>query len=446
MLAASTQYRALRYGSQGEDVRELQLRLTELGYYSGRITTDFLEGCQNGIKQFQKNNGLQVTGVADAQTQEALFSYGAVGKQSAAETTPAPLSVDSFYVVTDDENAPVMPDEPVVFTKTLKSGMTKSSLVLQLQERMQQLGYYDGPVSGNFMNKTLAAVKKIQQQNGMKATGTVDEETWNLIFNSPAIVMPNATAKPSPTPEPIPYAITVDVKNQIVIVYGLDEDGNYTVPVRYMLCSSGKVGTDSPVGDWVLNGRKAKWCYFPKWGDYARYWTRINAQVAFHSPIYSEVSTKGLKLQSYLDLGKRASHGCVRLMLEDAKWIYDNVGAGTVVTITEKLPKNDELKDALLAVKPSSPNGPAVATTPEPEYNRDEVPKLRTSLSKGSKGADVYWVQRRLQELGYYTTKCTGTFKTRTAAAVREFQKDHGLYQSGKVDQKTINAMAEAEK
>ena len=445
MLLATTQYRALRYGSQGEDVRELQQKLTELGYYSGRISGEFLEGSQNGIKQFQKNNGLEVTGVADARTQEALYAYGAIGKTSSpAEPTPAPVSGDAFYVVTDDENTPIMPNAPVAYSRTLKNGMTKSDLVLQLQERMKQLGYYDGPVSGNFMNKTLAAVKKIQNQNGIKATGTVDEETWNLIFNSPAIVMPNATAKPSPTPEPVRYAITVDVKNQVVIVYGRDDQGGYTVPVRYMLCSSGKVGTPSPVGDWVLNGRKAKWCYFPKWGDYARYWTRINAQVAFHSPIYSEVSTKGLKVSSYEAIGRRASHGCIRLLLEDAKWIYDNVGAGTVVTITETLPKNDELKSALLAEKPDSPNSSPVYTTPEPEYSRDAVPKLRSSLGKGSKGADVYWVQRRLSELGYYTTKCTGTFKTRTDAAVRAFQKDHGLYQSGKVDQKTINAMAEA--
>lgn len=445
MLLATTQYRALRFGSHGDDVKELQKRLTELGYYSGKLSGDFLEGSQNGIKQFQKNNGLEVTGVADAQTQEALYAYGAVGKASAAaEPTPAPLSGDAFYMVTDDENAPMMPDEPVAYAKTLKNGMTKSDLVLQLQERMQQLGYYDGPVSGNFMSKTTAAVKKIQAQNGIKASGTVDEETWNLIFNSPAIVMPNATAKPSPTPEPIPYAMTVDVKNQVVIVYGRDDNGEYTIPVRYMLCSTGKVGTPSPVGNWVLNGRKAKWCYFPKWGDYARYWTRINAQVAFHSPIYSEVSLKGLKESSYEAIGRRASHGCIRLMLEDAKWVYDNVGAGTVVTITETLPKNDELKSALMAEKPKTPNG-TVVVTPEPAYSREAKPTLRSSLGKGSKGEDVYWVQRRLSELGYYTTKCTGTFKTRTDAAVRAFQKDHGLYQSGKVDQKTIDAMAAAE-
>ncbi len=449
MLAASTQYRALRYNSEGEDVRELQIRLTALGYYTGQIKGKYLEGCENGIKQFQKNNGLKVTGVADALTQEALFSYGAIARYDVAEATPTPLSNDSFYVVTNDENAPIMPEEPVAYTKTLKSGMTKSKLVIQLQERMQQLGYYDGPISGNFMNKTLAAVKKIQTQNGMKATGTVDEETWNLIFNSTGIVMPNATPKPSPTPEPVPFAITVDVKNQIVSVYSMDENGEYTVPVRQMLCSTGKVGTPSPVGDWVLNGRKANWCYFPKWGDYARYWTRINSKVAFHSPIYSAVSLSALKKESYNMLGNRASHGCIRLAVPDAKWIYDNVGAGTVVSIREDLPLDKELKTALLAVKPKSADDPAIATTPEPEYSRDAVPDLKGAVlseANKSKGEAVYWVQRRLKELGYYPTKCTGQMLNRTTQAVKDFQKDHGFGQTGKVDQKLINAMAEAEK
>lgn len=42
-----------------------------------------------------------------------------------------------------------------------------------------------------------------------------------------------------------------------------------------------------------------------------------------------------LKTGSYTGLGKRASHGCIRLMVDDAKWIYDNCGKGTEVVIYE---------------------------------------------------------------------------------------------------------------
>ena len=445
ILIASARYRGLRYGSEGEDVKELQTRLTALGYYTGKISGNYLEGTQNGIKQFQKNNDLEVTGVADPLTQEILYSDSAVGRHDVADPTPTPYSDLSWYMVDESESGVPMPEEPVIFTRELKKG-SKGEDVKQLQERMQLLGYFDGPISGNYQDKSVKAVKKIQEQNGMQATGKVDEATWNLIFNNPGIVMPDQTPKPTPTPEPVPFAITVDVRNQIVTVYTRDEDGNYTVPVRQMLCSSGKKGTPSPVGDWVLNGRKAKWCYFPKWGDYARYWTRINAQVAFHSPIYSSPSVDAMKTASYNMLGNRASHGCIRLSVPDAKWIYDNVGAGTVVSIREDLPVDEELKEALKYEKPKTPNATTPPTTPEPEYNRTEVPEIRGRLAHGDKSEAVYWVQCRLMELGYYHTKCTGHMLSRTVQAVKDFQKDHGFYQNGYVDQNLINAMAAAEK
>ncbi len=445
VLAASARHRGLRYGSEGEDVKELQTRLTALGYYTGKISGNYLEGTQNGIKQFQKNNDLEVTGAADPLTQETLYSENAVGRHDVDDPTPTPFSDLSWYLVDENDSGVPMPPEPVIFTKELKKG-SKSDAVKQLQERMQELGYFDGPISGNYQDKTAKAVKKIQEQNGMQATGRTDEATWNLIFNSPGLVMPDQTPKPSPTPEPVPFAITVDVQNQIVSVYTRDEEGNYTIPVRQMLCSTGKVGTPSPVGDWVLNGRKAKWCYFPKWGDYARYWTRINAKVAFHSPIYSATRNDAMKIGSYNMLGNRASHGCIRLSVPDAKWIYDNVGAGTVVSIREKMPVDEELKEALKYEKPKTPNGSSPSTTPEPEYNREAVPELRGRLTRGDRSETVYWVQCRLKELGYYTTKCTGHMLSRTVQAVKDFQKDHGFYQNGNVDQNLINAMAEAVK
>ncbi|MBR0267291.1 MAG: peptidoglycan-binding protein [Clostridia bacterium] len=445
VMLASTKYRGLKYGSTGEDVKDLQIRLTALGYYKGKISGDFLEGTQNGIRRFQKNNNLESTGEADPLTQETLYSSTAIGNYDVEEPTATPFSDSAWYMVDESDTGVPMPETPVLFEKELKRD-SRGDAVKKLQERMKLLGYFDGSITGNYQDKTISAVKKIQKQNGMKVTGRTDEETWNLIFNNPGIVMPDATPKPEPTKEPTPFAITVDVTNQVVSVYTRDEEGNYTIPVRQMLCSSGKVGTDSPVGDWVLNGRKARWCYFPKWGDYARYWTRINASVAFHSPIYSAVSVKAIKEGSYEMLGNRASHGCIRLALADAKWIYDNVGAGTVVSIRTDLPKDEELKTALKAVKPKHSYDSPIATTPEPEYNRYVTPQLKRALKYKDDGEAVYWVQCRLKELGYYTTKCTGRMLNRTVAAVKEFQKDHGYSQSGSVNQELIEAMAAAEK
>ncbi|MCR4876221.1 MAG: peptidoglycan-binding protein [Clostridiales bacterium] len=445
----SARYRTLRYGASGDVVKKLQTRLMELGYYKGKISGNYLGGTQKSVRDFQEKNGLSVTGAADPLTQEALYSLRAVGNGDSPDATRTPVPDLSGYLVDDDDtaarNGVVMPDSYIPFTKTLKSG-SGGSLVKQLQQRLTDLGYYTGPVSGNFAKQTLRAVKAVQTQNGIKVSGVVDEETWDVIFNDTHIVMPDATPKPSPTPEPVPFAMTVDVTNQVTTVYGRDENGEYTVPVRRMLCSSGTKANPSDVGDWVLNGRHAKWCVFPTWGNsYARYWTRINASIAFHSVIYTAVSLDAMKTSSYKALGSRASHGCVRLTVEDAKWVYENIGAGTVVSIREDLPADPELREALKLPPLRKGTSIPVETpvpTPVPEYDASKVPDIGSRhLKKNSQGPEVYWMQNRLTELGYYTGYAGGVVLNGTINAVKKFQRDNGFYASGTADQRTLNAM-----
>ncbi len=442
-------YRPLRYGSAGDDVKDIQKRLTELGYYKGKISGNFLEATRSAVSRFQENNALPADGIADPDTQSILFSSRAVSK-SQAEATPTPVPDLNTYLVDDNEETDgvSIPAQTVTFTKKLKNGSSGKTVKL-LQERLTELGYYDGPVSGNYMAKTTRAVKKLQEQNAVKTSGTVDEETWNLIFNDRRVVLPDQTPKPTPEPTPVPFAITVDVANQVTTVYARNENGEYTVPVRRMLCSTGLKATPSDVGDWVLNGRNARWCYFPKWGSYARYWTRINSSIAFHSVIYRSVSNMDMNTSSYKKLGSRASHGCIRLTVEDAKWIYDNVGAGTVVSIVEGMEADPELRDALKlpplnqkTLKPSSTPEP----TPVPEYRSEEKPVLeKRTVSEKDQSPTVYWIQRRLAELGYYQGYCSGKFLAGTKKAVKAFQKAQSLYPSGQVDQTTLDALYAAQ-
>ncbi len=443
----SLTHRPLRFGSSGDDVKQLQTQLTELGYYKGKISGNYLEATQKAVEQLQKKNKLEVNGIADADLQDMIFSKRVIGKNDAPEETNTPGPNLSNYLVDDNAATVAISEEPVEFSKKLKSG-SKGKLVKKMQQRLAELGYYEGPISGSFQKYTTRAVKALQTQNGIESNGVVDETTWNLIFNDIRVVLPDATPKPTPEPTPVPFHVVVDVANQVTSVYGRDEQGEYTVVVRQMLCSTGKKATPSSVGDWVLNGRHATWCIFPKWGNsYARYWTRINSDIAFHSPIYTAVSNSAMQISSYKALGRRASHGCIRLSVWDAKWIYDNIGKGTVVSIVEGMEPDPELRDALklppLDKKYCTPISTPVPT-PEPEYRADRKPDLKgRKLKEKSESEAVYWVQRTLKDLGYYDTKCTGKMLKKTVNAVKAFQKAQGLYPGGTVDQKLIDLMAE---
>ena len=219
--------------------------------------------------------------------------------------------------------------------------------------------------------------------------------------------------------------------------------------IREMLCSTGTVKNPSDPGDWVLNGRKAKWCYFPKWGSHARYWTRINSSIAFHSVIYNSVNTMDLSISSYKALGSRASHGCIRLSVADAKWVYDNLGEGTVVSIIEGLPVQQELRASLQKPELNKKTMLPYETpepTPAPNYiSGAEPPRPFRKMVRKDSGKDVYWMQCKLKELGYYTGKCSGTYLDGTRDAVKAFQKANGLSTNGVADIATLEKLYSVE-
>ena len=438
-LLFATLYRPLHVGSSGTDVTRLQTRLTILGYYTGKITGVYLDATADAVNAFQEKMGMTATGDADGDTQSRVYSSDARSRSGAAVVTPEP---EKDTEIVDGNNPDAI--ETVAYKKRLAYGSSGKNVKL-LQQRLTDLGYYEGPVSGNFQGNTRNAVKAFQTQNGLAVDGVVGKKTWDLLFNTASIVLPGDTPAPAATPEPVPFHITVDVNNQVVTVYSRDAEGEYTVVVRQMICSSGTKKNPSSIGDFTLNGRKARWCFFPKWGDYAQYWTQITSEIAFHSVIYARVDTKSLSIKSYNMLGQRASHGCIRLLVSDAKWIYDNVGKGTVVTIRDDLPADPELKASVAKPALNKKNMLPVETpqpTAEPVYISGAEPPLPLEkLQKNNSSDAVYWMQKKLTELGYYSGKCSGTYLAGTIAAVKAFQKDHGLKQTGTADVKTLEVL-----
>ena len=76
-LSEYAAYETLQKGSRGDAVWALQQRLVELGYLSGGVDGDFGSGTERAVIAFQRAAGLQSTGIADDQTQKAMFAPGA---------------------------------------------------------------------------------------------------------------------------------------------------------------------------------------------------------------------------------------------------------------------------------------------------------------------------------------------------------------------------------
>ena len=98
--------RSLQFGDEGDDVLELQQRLTDLYYYTGNLSGRYREGTQAAVAAFQADFGLEATGIADVETQKLLFSDQNVAR---ATPTPAPLITTAPADGTADASATAAP-------------------------------------------------------------------------------------------------------------------------------------------------------------------------------------------------------------------------------------------------------------------------------------------------------------------------------------------------
>lgn len=126
--------------------------------------------------------------------------------------------------------------------------------------------------------------------------------------------------------------IEVNRKMNTVTVYAQDkETGKWNVPVIAFTCSVGLPGTPTPTGTYKTD-RNHRWKELmgPSYGQYC---THIVGGIYFHSVAGRNTTPYNISAYAYNKLGSAASHGCIRLCVRDAKWIYDHCAIGTTVKI-----------------------------------------------------------------------------------------------------------------
>ena len=167
-LTPNAAYKTIRVGDNGEEVREMQRKLTELGYYAGDIDGRFGNQTRRSVERFQHNNGLGVDGIAGRRTLTVLFeSEDVVAAMPASTPEPTATAV------------PVTPSPTFVPTAAPTHTAT--------------------PALTATPSPAAAPTEAVASEQP-----TAPEQEPVLVFETVATQEPSATPVPAATPEPEP--------------------------------------------------------------------------------------------------------------------------------------------------------------------------------------------------------------------------------------------------
>ena len=411
-------YLLLKQGTSGVEVRKLQGRLAELGYYAGGVDGIYGETTASAVKAFQRANGLSGDGQAGVQTQSKLYS-------SSARYASSPVATAN-------------PDA----TRTLTLGMTGND-VYALQERLIELRYLTGVADGVFGAETQAALIAFQKNNGLTADGNAGSSTLKKLAGSC-----KAATRTTPTPAP---AGTVTLRegdegeNVYILQAYLFELGYYTgrIDGRFSAETTEAVKAFQRANGLTADGIAGK-------GTQSKLTSGSaipagsadgSGQESVTPPQTSELTTlrRGDKsaqvmvMQQYLmELGYLSTQpdGQFGAGTERAVKLFQEANGLTADGVAGKGTLSILYSGSAVAYggssggSSSSGSSPAATATPRP--NTDIV------IQWESEGDDVRQYQQRLVELGYLSSKyVTGKFNQPTVEATKAFQTMNGLKVDG---------------
>lgn len=172
-------------GSSGAEVKKIQQRLADLGYYKGAIDGNFGDATEEAYKAFQKAAGLTVDGIA-GDSRNTLYS----------EDAPEAPKADTTAKVEEDKpeeetTAPTEPaTEPTTEAVQYQNG-DEGEKITAIQQQLIKLGYFAMEATGYYGEYTAQTVANFQNQNSLDSTGIVDEKTYNALFSDKAVANPD---------------------------------------------------------------------------------------------------------------------------------------------------------------------------------------------------------------------------------------------------------------
>ena len=244
--------RTLRKGDKGEDVKSLQQRLKDLGYYAGNVTGTVNDATVNAIKAFQKKSGIEADGVCGNVTRTVLYGVNAIYAQPTAVPVIPSAPVTSYPPITEDN---------VII---IRSG-SRGEIVLRLQQRLQDLGYYQSRLDGVYLTDDIEAVRAFQKANGLKVDGKAGFDTQTALYSDNPVrgnaAIINGSASASGITETLRYgaqgAQVITLQNRLIAMGYLtgSADGIYGRATKSAVTAFQKannLGSDGVAGPQTL--------------------------------------------------------------------------------------------------------------------------------------------------------------------------------------------------
>ena len=432
--------RDLSLNKQGNDVTSLQARLTELGYYTGRISGSYGKLTKAAVEAFQRANGLTADGIAGVRTQTKLYSTGAV---------PASAVSTGGTTVTDATGS-----AGVSYT-TLKAGMSGDAVKL-MQQKLKDLGYYGGAVTGSFGNVTWEAVRAFQRANGLTADGVAGQKTLEKLYatvsngtqDSAASGSGSAnTGAASDTTADTTLTLKVGMSGDAVkqMQQKLKDLGYYTGSVTG---SFGNVTWEGVRKFQKANGLTADGVAGPKTLA-ALYGTTGGTSTGSGTGTSSTTtgSSDTVTVNATLQVGSRGTDvKNLQTRLKELGYLTGSAD-GVFGTATETAVKAFQKANSLTSDGVAGPRtlnriNSSSAVAASGSSSSTVTNDTSTLLKYGMKNMQaIKDMQTRLTELKYYSGAITGNFGDLTFKAVKAFQSANGLTADGIAGKNTLTKL-----
>ena len=229
----------------------------------------------------------------------------------------------------------------------------------------------------------------------------------------------------------VQYYLKINYIANVVTAYTKDSDGNYTNPVKAMVCSTGKATPHSGV---YRMSSKYRW-HMLNGGVYGQYCSRITGHILFHSVPYATNSPDTLKYVAYDKLGTKASAGCIRLTVADAMWVYSNCASGTYVEFYGSSDPGPLGKPSARKISSNEACRNWDPTDPDSRNPWNNYVETKNTESEN--------INKKNNEQNNYTSNKEINTSENTTTETKQPQEEENIVQNNTSDEKTNNTVNE---